>query len=286
MAQSHDRPTGLPAGRGLAWLNVSLVLLRRQPLRLLILGLVLQFLAGLTQVGVLGILFVLLVPALTAGMLQAMHEVEAGKRPSLAVLFVAFAHTDRLMRLVLLGALVLAVTVVAVMVVMSGVVARLDPATLALLEQGDVQALLEMDPRIQEAFAASATPLLIALLAGLVLSATLSYFAIPLIWFKRLPLGKAVVLGLLGMLRNWKAFLVLGLLLSVLALPAVLLSGLVLGLNATGTGGSPVLTMVMLTVAVLYQLLIFASQYVAFRDVFALEPPPAQRPPEEGQLVA
>ncbi len=269
----------LPAGRGMAWLTISLVLLRRDALRLLLLGLLLQFLAGLTQVGALGILFVLSVPALSAGMLQAMHGVEAGMRPSPTTLFVAFGRSDRLLRLILLGGLMIGLAVGAVAVVLSGVISGLDPETLVRLEQGDVDALLSVDPAILER-------LMLALAVGLLVSGTLSFFAVPLIWFKNLPLGRAIMLGLSGMARNWKPLLVLGVFLGVLGLPAVLISSLVLTLSATGGEGSPLLTLLMLSVAVVYQLLLFASQYVSFREIFALPSPQGRSPSPEGQLVA
>ena len=59
-----------------------------------------------------------------------------------------------------------------------------------------------------------------------------------------------------------------------------------LGLNATGQGGSPLLTIVMLFVAVAYQLLLFASQYVAFRDIFRLSHPRPGSSEDSDQLVA
>jgi hypothetical protein len=269
----------LPASRGLAWLTASLELLKRDLLRLLLIGLLLQLLAGLTQVGVLAILFVLAVPALSAGMLQAMHGVDAGARPYPGLLFAAFTRPDRLLRLLLLGGLMLAVTVGAVMVAVSGALTGLDADTLARLEQGDVEAFLMMDPGLIER-------LMLALALGLVTSGTLSFFAIPLVWFRNMPLGQAIWQGLLGMMRNWRPLLVLGLFLGVLAVPAALLSALVLGLNATGQGGSPLLTVLMLFVAVVYQLLLFAGQYLTFRDIFRFRRPSSRGPGDEGQLVA
>ena len=269
----------LPARRGMDWLTYSLQLLGRDIPRLLLLGLLLQLLAGLTQVGALAILFVLAVPALSAGMLQALHGVDSGLRPSPVVLFVAFTRPDRLLRLVLLGALMLAGAMAAVMMVVSGALTGLDPETISRLEQGDVEALLLMDPGLLER-------LMLALVFGLLVSGTISFFAAPLIWFKNMPLGRSIWLGLAGMMRNWKPLLVLGLFLGVLAVPAALLSAIVLGLNATGQGGSPLMTIVMLFVAVVYQLLLFASQYVAFRDIFRLGRPQAGTRSESDQLVA
>jgi hypothetical protein len=269
----------LPAGRGLAWLTAALELLRRQPFRLLLFGLVMQFLAGLTQAGALGILFVLSVPALTAGILRAFYTVDSGQRPPLIMLFSAFGSPDRLLRLVLLGGLMLAGAIAAVMLVLSGTIAGMPPDTLARLEQGDVEALLTVDPGILER-------LMFALIAGLLISGTLSYFAVPLIAFMDLPLGRAIAAGLSGMLRNWRPFLVLGLVLAVLAVPVAVLSALVLGLSATGSGVSPLLTLLMLLAAVIYQMIVFATQYVAFREIFGLRPPAARLTEDGGQLVA
>jgi hypothetical protein len=279
MSDNNRIYDALPAGRGLAWLTDSLMLIRRQLSRLLLLGLLLQLLAGLTQIGAIAVLFVLVVPALSAGMLQAMHSADAGVRPSPRYLFMAFARPDRLLRLVLLGGLMLLAAIVAVMVAASGALSALDPDTLSRMEQGDVEAVLQLDPRLIER-------LMLALVLGLLLSGTLSFFAIPLIWFKNMPLSQAIWLGLAGMIRNWKPLFVLGLFLAVLAVPAVILSALIVSLSAVGQGGSPLLTIVMLFLAVVYQLLLFASQYVAFRDIFRLQGARPRTSPDQDQLVA
>jgi hypothetical protein len=127
---------------------------------------------------------------------------------------------------------------------------------------------------------------MLALFFGLLVSGTISFFAVPLIWFKNMPLWQSIWLGLVAMLKNWKPLLVLGLFLGVLAAPAAILSALVIGLSATGSGGSPVLTVVMLFVAVLYQLLLFSSQYMTFRDIFRLHGGGPRTMPDQDQLVA
>lgn len=276
----HIRVVVLPAGRGLAWLLRALLILRSGVWPLLLLGLLAQLLAGLTQVGAIGILFVLCGPALNAGLLQALWITEQGRRPGPGTLFAAFREPARLPRLILLGVLMLVTALAAVMVVLSGSLAGLDQATLVRLEQGDVEALLALDPLILER-------VLLALVAGLLISGTLTYFAVPLIWFHGAPLGQAIVSGLAGMLRNWKPLLVLGLLLGVLAVPAGLLSGLALGLGVAGAGSS-LLSLLMLFVAVVYQLLLFATQYASFAEVFASHPADSSgaKPDGNDQLVA
>ena len=89
-----DQPTQpirkVPAARGLAWFSGSWELVRRQPLRLLLISLFFQFFLGFSQADVLGLLVILCLPVLSAGMLHAFFLVERGEKPMLAVLFMPF----------------------------------------------------------------------------------------------------------------------------------------------------------------------------------------------------
>ena len=58
-------PQTVSAAHGLAWLLQSLSLLRRQTGRLLLIALLMQFILGLTQLPLIGLLVVLSVPALS-----------------------------------------------------------------------------------------------------------------------------------------------------------------------------------------------------------------------------
>jgi hypothetical protein len=269
----------VPAGRGLAWLAGALILFRRQPARLLLIGLVLQFLMGFSQAGVLALLLILLIPAFTAGMMQIMLVVEQGARPPLPLLFSAFSSSGRLLRLMVLGALMLAGGILAVMFVLSGSLAELDPALLTRLEAGDVSALDSIDPGLVQR-------LMFALLAGLLVSASISYFAVPLVWFMDLPLGLAIKQGLLGMIRNWRPFLVLGLLMGVLAMPVGIMIVVLFAASATGSAISTIFTIFMMLVVVVYQLILFGAQYVSFREVFGSSLPVGESETDDSQLVA
>jgi hypothetical protein len=59
--------------------------------RLLFLAVLLQLILGLARVPVLGLIVILAVPALSAGILQAFWLVAAGKRVTVSVLFAGFA---------------------------------------------------------------------------------------------------------------------------------------------------------------------------------------------------
>ena len=260
-------------GRGLDWLRQGSVLLAAQPLRLLLLGLVLQLLAGVSQAGVLGFVFLLVAPAFGAGMLQAMQLVRAGGRPTLASLFVAFAAPASLGRLVLLGALGIGFAIIAMAMVLSGAAVEFDPALLQRLEAGDASAVTELDPALLQGA-------LLGLGFGMLLAGTLAYYAVPLSWFRGLSVGRAIVQGLAGMVRAWRPLLVLGLMLGLLSLPgAILLAFSLLG----GVGQSVFLTLPMLLLVVAFQLLLFATQYVSFVDIFGA---PENPPQPLDQLVA
>ncbi|MGB5485810.1 MAG: hypothetical protein WBN06_00275, partial [Lysobacterales bacterium] len=80
----------MPAARGLAWVSGSWGLVKRQPLRLLLISLFFQFLVSFSQTGALGLVVILCLPVLSAGLLHAFFLVDHGDKPMLAVLFMPF----------------------------------------------------------------------------------------------------------------------------------------------------------------------------------------------------
>ena len=192
----------VPASRGLAWFTGSLLLFRSQFSRLLLIGLVLQFLMGASQAGIVGFLVLLAIPALTAGVMQSLFMAERGYKPPLITLFCAFSSSAKVSRLFLLGVIMIAIAMLTAGAILAGGVGDLDPAILTRLEQGDIEALNLADPAMLER-------IILSLLAGVMISGTLVYFAVPLVWFLDKPTGTAILAGLAGMIRNWAAFLVL-----------------------------------------------------------------------------
>jgi len=253
-------------------------LLRERALRLLVMGLILQLFAGATQYGPFGILFVLAVPALSAGMLQGVHMAQRGANPTALTLFAPFVDPGRLLTLFILGLLLLAITILAVAWALAGAIQQLDPAVLERLQAGDPGALANLDPAFVERA-------VIGLAAGVFVGSCLAYFSIPLVWFHRFGLGRAVINGLAGLFRQWRAFLVLSLLLGLLSLPVAFLAGY--ALTTVAVGGKPNLLVSLVTLAgmVGFQVLMFTTQYFAFIDVFPL---PGNRGREDArsQLVA
>ncbi len=117
----------LPAARGVAWLGLAWTMLRTQALRLLLISLFFQFFLSFAQAGMLGLVVILCLPVLSAGMLHSLHSVDLGKRPILMMLFAGFSNSRSLSKLLLLGAIVMIIGLLVVTLVMSGQVMNLDP---------------------------------------------------------------------------------------------------------------------------------------------------------------
>jgi hypothetical protein len=272
-------PRLVPAARGFAWLSQAFVLLRAQTARLLLLALVMQLILGLSQVPLLGLLIVLSVPGLTAGLLEAFHLTGQGGRPSLRVLFVPLTSGAHAGRLLAMGALVFAVGVVCVSAMLSGSSELADPAVLERIEQGDIEAMAALN---QESLGRMA----LAFLVGIGVSGTLSYFTVPLIWFRDRKLLDGLGTGLKALLLNWRPFLVLGLGLLLLFLPVAILSGLLFSLLASGGLGSAVVMGLIMVLLLLFQMMLFGTQYCAFRDIFGIPSTAVAAPEDDSQLVA
>ena len=157
-----------------------------------------------------------------------------------------------------------------------------DGDLLVLAQAGDQAAVLELDPAIVR-------KVLFGMLLGLLVGACLGFFAIPLIWFQGRSLGDALLTGLVALLRQWRALTALGIGLAAIGLPVGIMAGMLMAAQATGAAPSLLLTVILMLVVVLYQVLAFAAQYIAFRDVFMAGEGAGPVAPDESaddQLVA
>ena len=126
-----------------------------------------------------------------------------------------------------------------------------------------------------------------AMAIGAAISGSISYFAVPLIWFRNQATGGALLMGLKGLGRNWRPLLLLGVLLVLLALPIVVLLASFYLTALSGGPASSWLAFLLLLLGATYQLLLFGTQYLAFRDIFGLEKLDTESAENTGdQLVA
>ena len=269
----------LTAARGLVWVSGSWGLIKRQPIRLLLISLFFQFFLSFSQMGALGLVVVLCLPVLSAGLLQAFYVVQGGEKPMLAVLFMPFTAKGRTGSLLLLGAVAMAVALMVVTLLLAGQVMAIDPDIIVRIEQGDLEAIQLIDPEVLQSA-------VFAMAIGATISGTLTYFSVPLIWFCNHGTGNALMTGLKGLVRNWKPLLVLGLFLGLLAVPLALLFGYFYLSALNGGNASTLLGFLLLLIGPMFQLLLFGSQYLAFRDIFGLDGAVITTSRPDDQLVA
>jgi len=270
----------VPGSRGLAWLVQSLALLRMQPGRLLLIAVFMQLILGLTQMPIVGMLVTLSVPALGAGILEAFEVTGRGGRPGISMLFKPLTSGTHSGRLFMMGLLVFAVGILSISVMLSGSEAMLDPEMVSRIEQGDIDALTELDP-------GSISKMVMAFMVGIAISGTLSYFTIPLIWFGNRKLGPALVEGIKALVIHWKPFLMLALGLLAISIPVILVAGFLFGMAGSDGLLSAMMMACILLLLLAFQMLLFATQYCAFRDIFGMaegsEPPATE---DDSQLLA
>ena len=265
MSSSPSQPIRkMPAARGLTWVAGSWAMIRKQPVRLLLISLLFQFLLSFSQANALGLVVILCLPLLSAGMLQAFLLVERGEKPLLAVLFMPFTTGKSVSQLLLLGAIVMALGLLVMSLVLAGQMVDLDPELLKRIEQGDIDALQLVDPAVVE-------NAVIAMAIGAAVSGSITYFSVPLIWFNKLGLGSALVMGLRALGRNWQPLLVIGALLALLAVPIILMFG-TFYMSAISDGTASIwLGALVLLIGPVFQMLLFGTQYLAFKDIFGMD---------------
>lgn len=269
----------VPAANGMAWLLQCLRLLRLQAGRLLLIALLMQLLLGLTQLPLVGLLIVLSVPGLSAGLLESFHVTAQGRQPGMRTLFMPLTSGAHNGRLLAVGALVFLVGIISMSLLLTGNEALMDPDLVARIEQGDLDAIASLN---QEALG----QMVLAFLVGVSVSGTLSYFAIPLIWFRGFKLGASLVMGLRALVVNWRPLLVLSLGLLLVFLPVAVICGMLFSMVASGGMVTAVVMGLIMLLLLLFQLMIFGTQYCAFRDIFGLETEVIPPPDKESQLVA
>jgi len=275
-----DGSRSIPASRGIAWLVQSLSLLRMQPGRLLLIAVFMQVILGLTQLPLIGMLIIISVPALSAGVLEAFDVAGRGGRPVLGLLFKPLTSGTHSGRLFLMGLLVFLVGIISVSLMLSGSEELLNPDMVSRIEQGDIDAITELDQ-------GTLGKMVLAFLVGLSISGTLSFFTIPLIWFGDRKLGPALAEGIKALIVHWKPFLMLALGLFAVSIPVVIVTGLLVGMASSGGLLSVVMMAFIMLLLLAFQMLLFATQYCSYRDIFGVREVPDPPSTEDGgQLLA
>lgn len=245
----------VPASQGALWARLGMRVFWRQPLAFT--GLFFIFMTVLSLCSLLpvvgSLIALALVPAATLGFMAAVREVELGKFPMPTILAVAFrAGHARMRDMLVLGALY-ACGLVGVMMLSSlidgGAFARV------YLMGGRLDAETLMSAEFQNA-------MWVSLLFYMPLSA-LFWHAPALVHWHGVPVVKSLFFSLVACLRNWRAFLVYGMLWVMVFMGTTLLVSLLASL-LDGEWATSMLLPATLMLAAMF----FCSTYFSFRDSF------------------
>ena len=244
------------ARTGSKWVRQGIRVFWKQPIAMS--GLFFLFMAIMSLSALLPIvgsfIALTLLPAATLGLMAASREVDLGKFPMPTILAIAFrASKERKRDMAILG-LLYALGFVGVM----GISALMDGGGFAklYLVGGKLDAETIMDPNFQNA-------MWLSLLLYMPLSMVF-WHAPALVHWHGVPALKSLFFSAIACLRNWRAFLVFGLMWTVVFMSTALILSLVSGLMGDGELVSMTLLPAMLMLAAMF----FCSVYFSFRDCF------------------
>jgi hypothetical protein len=128
-----------------------------------------------------------------------------------------------------------------------------------------------------------------AVAVGVGLSGTLSYLAIPLLWFRDEKLIASIINGCKAMMLNWRPFTMLALGLVLLLIPVALLIAVLFNLAGSAGVLSILVAGLAMLIALAFQLVVFGTQFCAFRDIYdfaVLQPVAGDSEGGDSQLLA
>ena len=253
-------------GRGLRWLPAGAELIFSNPAPLAGVAALWLLVSLIAVVPVIGQgLLAVLTPLLTAGVLKACADIGAGRRPLPTTLFAAWSDPQKRGSLLLVGLWGIFGSVIAVSILAIWLGAQLEPEQL--------EAAMASPETLAATLAETAIGggLILAALAMAVVMASM-YFAIPLIMFGRTPVMASLLASVRAVLFNFTAFLGLGIavVLFVGALGLIMLVLASVLSIALGQLGTMLIQVLFLLMTMFIQMMMAATQYVAFRDVFQL----------------
>ena len=246
----------VPAKTGTLWVRQGIRAFWKQPLALS--GLFFMFMASMSVMSIVpvlgGFLALMLLPAVSLGLMAATHEVENDKFPMPLILLVGFRNGPAGKRnMLVLGALY-AVGFIGVM----GLSALVDGGDFAKLYL--VGGSLDMDTLTKPEFQ---NAMWLSLMLYLPLSMVF-WHAPALTHWHAVPVVKSLFFSTVACLSNWRAFLVFGLMWSFIFLGTTLAITLISGLMGDNDFAAMALLPAMLMLAAMF----FCSTYYSFKDCF------------------
>lgn len=249
----------VPAKTGSLWVRQGIRAFWKQPLAMS--GLFFMFMATMSVVSVVpvlgGFLALMLLPAVTLGLMAATREIDLGKFPMPLILLVGLRSGPEGKRHMLILGVIYAVAFMGVM----GVSALVDGGDFAklYLVGGSLDMAILMKPEFQNA-------MWLSLLLYLPLSLVF-WHAPALTHWHAVPVVKSLFFSTVACLSNWRAFLVFGLMWSFIFLGTTLAITLLSGLM----GDNDLAAMALLPAMLMLAAMFFCSTYYSFKDCFTSE---------------
>ncbi|HOZ64666.1 MAG TPA: BPSS1780 family membrane protein [Burkholderiaceae bacterium] len=246
----------VPASEGAQWVKQGIQTFFRQPLALS--GLFFMFMAIVSVLSIVpflgSLLALVILPACTLGLMAATREAVAGKFPMPSIMASAFRAGKAKMRSMLVLGVVYALGVLLVM----GASALADGGQFARLYLlgGTITREMVMEPAFQSA-------MWVALILYTPLS-MLFWHAPALVHWHDMPPVKSLFFSGVVCLRNFRAFLVFGLVWMVI----FLLAGVMVTLLATVIGGPEIAGVAMFPAAMLMAAMFFTSIFFTYQASF------------------
>jgi hypothetical protein len=248
----------VPAKTGSLWVRQGIRAFWKQPMAMS--GLFFMFMAAMSLMSMLplgGFLALGLLPAASLGLMAATREVEMGKFPMPAVLLAGFRNGPVGKRAMLVLGVLYAAGFIGVM----GLSALFDGGAFAklYLVGGAIDVETVTQPDFQNA-------MWLSLLLYLPLSAVF-WHAPGLVHWHGVPVVKSLFFSTVACLSNWRAFLVFGVMWSVVFLG----TALVITLVSSMMGENDFAALAMLPAMLMLAAMFFCSTFYSFRDCFTSE---------------
>ncbi len=251
----------LPAAAGWAWLGTGFAIFRRNPplLAMLVVTYWLTILL-LNVLPVIGAVAAsLIIPGLSAGLMQAARDLDRGQKAGLQTLFSGLQRNPR--TLIALGALYLCCTL--------GVL-----GLSALIDGGQLLSFMISGKGADKETVESGELVLPSLFVmTLMLPVLMAYWFAPVLaaWHG-LSVGKSLFFSFVACWLNWRAFLFYS---AALVVFAGVVPGLVFGILVAVLAGAEggfmtafVITPLMMVIALMIFSTVYASFYASYRDIF------------------
>jgi hypothetical protein len=249
----------VPAKTGTQWVRQGIRAFWKQPLALS--GLFFMFMASMSVMSIVpvlgGFFALMLLPAISLGLMAATREVDNDKFPMPLILLVGFRNDPVGKRSMLVLGVLYACGFIGVM----GLSALVDGGDFAKLYL--VGGSLDMDTLTKPEFQ---NAMWLSLMLYLPLSMVF-WHAPALTHWHGVPVVKSLFFSTVACLSNWRAFLVFGLMWSFIFLGTTLTITLISGLIGDNDFAAMALLPAMLMLAAMF----FCSTYYSFKDCFTSE---------------